>query len=221
MIVKLLEEALKKALSLEEDEVKRIWQKEHTWWGKDTTQNVATLLKSYTDFAKEGQPDTEDTYKHGLSLLSEDERYELGIIFDYAGLNKKCPILQLTLLGYIDSIVYSLKRHKKLGFPTKYKDYIRRVREHAQAYKTNEPFSMESNLIHVPTHPADYARSLVGVAIPISSINKIFKMYGFESIKTSSSHGKVISKMDLGIKDDHERTLALFEYYLSLPKNSI
>lgn len=221
MMIKILDKALEDALSLEEDEVKKIWQKEHVWWSKNRDQDVAALLKNYTRFVKEGQPDPKDTYKHGLSLLSEDESHALWIIFTDAKLDKKCPILQLTLLGYIDSIVYSLKRHKDLKFPTEYKEYVRRVREIASGYYKTQRF-LTINELHVPTHPADYVRSIGNIAIPIPVINKIFALYGFEAVRKKSKHGeKVSTDMIFGISDDHERTLALFDYYVNLPNNSI
>ena len=120
-----LNKALEMALSLEEGEIIRIFQEDHIWWYREMdTRPAKEKVISYTNFIRAGQLDPEDTYKHGLSLLSEEESYELEIIFNDAGLDKKCPILQLTLLGYIDSIVYALKRHINSGFPTKYKDYV-------------------------------------------------------------------------------------------------
>lgn len=220
MIVELLDKALEKALSMEEEEVRRIWKEERVFWAKGKDVSVPVLLTMYTKFVREGSS-PEDSFKHGLSLLSEEERYSLGEIFTDAELEQECPILQLTLLGYIDSIVSTIKRHKDLKFPTEYKEYVRRVREIATGYYKAQKYLIKSEL-HIPTHPADYARSIANIDIPISAINKILKLYGFEGVRKKSKHGEHISTdMIFGISDDHERSLALADYYLSYPDNSI
>jgi len=167
--------------------------------------------------------------KNNLEKLTQEENNLLCEILDNTyGDNGELssPEFFIYIMFKIGNATNRLKKYTERSLPVKRKEYVRKVREWANAYNSLSDFEM--NIPNIPLHPSDVLRGLE-VILRRKDINKIAKLYGQVGIKGKSKQADTIRCLlkELGEKigDESEQiraeSLAIMKYYLNLPQNSL